>query len=155
MISGQYGNTGCGVFKGEIQNKKYFWLKINCSQIKLLNFENRSSGELSQIGHLKTDLSKNVNNKKCTPKIVLFNEKKVRKICRKLTLKVRFWHFLTPPHHTNLKIWKIQWFHLTTVDFYPKTFLILYPSHENFTYDIANVYFSLGALPETQILNLL
>ena len=24
-----YGNTGCGVFKGEIQNQKGFWLKIN------------------------------------------------------------------------------------------------------------------------------
>ena len=28
-----------------------FWLKINCSQMKLLNFENWSSGELSKIGH--------------------------------------------------------------------------------------------------------
>ena len=26
-----YGNTGCGVFKGGIQNWKVFWLKINCS----------------------------------------------------------------------------------------------------------------------------
>ena len=25
----QYGNTGCGVFKGGIQNQKGFWLKIN------------------------------------------------------------------------------------------------------------------------------
>ena len=32
-----YGNTGCGVF--------------NCNQMKLLKFENWSSGELSKIGH--------------------------------------------------------------------------------------------------------
>jgi hypothetical protein len=29
-----YGNTGCGVFKDKIS----FWLKINCSQMKSLNF---------------------------------------------------------------------------------------------------------------------
>ena len=46
-----YGNTGCGVFKRGIQNKKDFWLKIDCSQIKLLNFKNWSSGELLKIGH--------------------------------------------------------------------------------------------------------
>ena len=38
-------------FKGGIQNQKDFLLKINCSQMKLLNFENWSSGELSKIGH--------------------------------------------------------------------------------------------------------
>ena len=38
-----YGNTGCGVFKEGIQNWKDFWLKINCSQMKLLDFENWSS----------------------------------------------------------------------------------------------------------------
>ena len=37
-----YGNTGCGIFKGGA--------KINCSKIRLLNFENWSSGELSKIG---------------------------------------------------------------------------------------------------------
>ena len=48
-------------------------------------------------------LSKNANNKKCAPKFVFFNEKKIRKfqmifdLNRKLTLKVRFWHFLIPP----------------------------------------------------------
>ena len=41
-----YGNTGCGVFKGGIQNYKGFGLKINCSQIKLLNFDNGDSQEL-------------------------------------------------------------------------------------------------------------
>ena len=42
----QYGNTGCGVFKGEIQNWKGFWLKINCSQMKSLNFANWCNGEV-------------------------------------------------------------------------------------------------------------
>ena len=51
-------------------------------------------------------LSKNVNNKKCAPKLIFFNEKKNEKdwddFCRrKLTLKVKFWHFLTPPHQPN------------------------------------------------------
>ena len=32
----QYGSTSCVVFKGGIQNQKDFWLKINCSQMKLL-----------------------------------------------------------------------------------------------------------------------
>ena len=36
----RYGNTGCGVFKGGIQNLKGFWLKIKCSQMKSLNFVN-------------------------------------------------------------------------------------------------------------------
>ena len=41
LDSSHYGNTICGVFEGGIQNKKgFFGLKINCSQKKLLNFEN-------------------------------------------------------------------------------------------------------------------
>ena len=51
--------------------------------MKLLNFENWSCGELSKIGHhLKklSDLSKNVNNKKCAPKFIFFIEKKIIKI---------------------------------------------------------------------------
>ena len=35
-----YGITGCGVFKAGVQNWKGFCIKINCSQMKLLNFEN-------------------------------------------------------------------------------------------------------------------
>ena len=51
-------------------------------------------------------LSKNVNDKKCAPKLIFFNEKKIEKDCDdfwhgKLTLKVKFWHFLKPPHYTN------------------------------------------------------
>ena len=53
-------------------------------------------------------LSKNVKNKKCAPKLIFFNEKKIEKDSddfwsRKFTLNVRFWHFLTPPHYTNLQ----------------------------------------------------
>ena len=38
--------------------------------------------------------------KKCALKLVFFNEKKIDKdsddfCCRKLTVKVKFWHFLT------------------------------------------------------------
>ena len=44
--------------------------------------------------------------KKCSPKLVFFNEKRIEKDWddfwrRKLTLKVKFWQFLTPPHYTN------------------------------------------------------
>ena len=51
-------------------------------------------------------LSKYANNKKCAPKFVFFNETKIQKDFndfwhRKLTLKVKFWHLLTPPHYTN------------------------------------------------------
>ena len=45
-------------------------------------------------------LSKNVDNKKCAPKLIFFNEKKIEKDSdnfrhRKLTLKVRILPFLT------------------------------------------------------------
>ena len=48
-------------------------------------------------------LSKSVNNEKWAPKLIFFNEKKIEKDSdnfrhRQLTLKVKFWHFLTPPH---------------------------------------------------------
>ena len=45
--SEEYGIPGCGLFKGGIQNQKGFWLKINCIQMKLPNFENWSNEELS------------------------------------------------------------------------------------------------------------
>ena len=40
-----YGITGCGIFKAGIQNWKGFCIKINQSQMKLLNFENWTNGE--------------------------------------------------------------------------------------------------------------
>ena len=63
------GSTGCGVFK------KSFWLKINCSQMKLLNFENWSRGGCQKLDIILENKIKNVNNKKCAPKFVIFNEK--------------------------------------------------------------------------------
>ena len=50
-------------------------------------------------------LSKNVNYKKCAPKMVFSNEKNERDLDdfwhRKLTLKIKFWHLLTPPQDTS------------------------------------------------------
>ena len=47
--------------------------------MKLLNFKNWSSGELSKIGHhFKRDLKIEVI-KKCAPKIIFFNEEKIQK----------------------------------------------------------------------------
>ena len=60
-----------------------FLPKNQQTQRKLLNFEFWINGELSKIGHhlsnkffFKLILSKNVNNKKCAPKLVFFNERK-------------------------------------------------------------------------------
>ena len=58
---------------------------------------------LENKGISKLMSSKNVNNKKCAPKFIFFNEKKNQKDSndfwhRKLTLKVKFWHFLTPSY---------------------------------------------------------
>ena len=52
----------------------------------------------------------------------------------KLILKVKRWHFLTPPHYTDLQN------SMVTFDyswFLAKIFLILYPSLENSTNGIA------------------
>ena len=46
MLDVPYGNTGCGVLKELIQNQKGFWVKINCIEMKLTNFENWNNGEL-------------------------------------------------------------------------------------------------------------
>ena len=48
QLTDGYGIPSCGVFKGGIQNKQGFWLKINCIQMKLPNFEIWSNGELSK-----------------------------------------------------------------------------------------------------------
>jgi hypothetical protein len=45
LTNDHYGITGCGVFKAGVQNWKGFCIKINCSQMKLLNFENWTNGE--------------------------------------------------------------------------------------------------------------
>ena len=64
-----------------------FLPKHQHTQRKFMNFENWCNGELSKIGHHfsnkgieKLMISKNVNNKKCAPKLIFFNEKKLRKI---------------------------------------------------------------------------
>ena len=64
-----------------------FLHKNQHTQRKLLNFEFWINGEMSKIGYhfsnkviQKLISPKNVNNKKCAPKLVLFNEKKLRKI---------------------------------------------------------------------------
>ena len=44
-IKGYYGITGGGVFKAGTQNWKGFCIKINCSQMKLSNFENWTNWE--------------------------------------------------------------------------------------------------------------
>jgi hypothetical protein len=49
----------------------------------------------------KLMLSKNVNNKKCAPKFVLFSKNLDDFWHRKLTLKVIFRHFFTSSHYTN------------------------------------------------------
>ena len=79
-----------------------FLSKNQHTQRKLLNW---CSGKLSKIGHHfsnkateKLMLSKNVNNKKCSPKFIFFDEDKIEKGLdgfwhRKLTLKVKFGTF--------------------------------------------------------------
>ena len=45
IVATGYGITGCGIFKAGIQNWKGFCIKINCSQMKLLNFESWTDRE--------------------------------------------------------------------------------------------------------------
>ena len=59
-----YGNTGCRVFKWGVQSKKDFWELMQWAAVKNLAL------------FYEFILSKNVNNKKCAPKLALFNEKK-------------------------------------------------------------------------------
>ena len=80
--------------------------------------------------------------KKCAPKLIFFNEKKIEKDSedfwhRKLTLKVKFWLFLTPPHYTNSQNSIISFGY---VDFLAKIFPILYPPLENSTTRITIIY---------------
>ena len=71
----------------ELQNKKRFLPKMQPTQRKFMNFENRCNAELSKIGHhfnnnviKKMILSKNVN-KKYAPKLVLAMKKRERFQC--------------------------------------------------------------------------
>jgi hypothetical protein len=58
-----------------------FLNKNQHTQRKLLTFEFWINGEhhFSNKKKIKLILSKNVNNKKCAPKLVFFNEKKIEK----------------------------------------------------------------------------
>ena len=75
-----YGNMGCGVFKRGVQNQKDFCIRINIPKgnYRILSFGLMASCQ--KQGIILVILSKNVNNKKCAPKLVFFNEKKLRKI---------------------------------------------------------------------------
>ena len=64
-----------------------FLPKNQHTQRKLMNFENWVNGEMSKIRrHFRNKsrsiliLSKNVNNKKCAPKLIFFNKKKLREM---------------------------------------------------------------------------
>ena len=46
-----YGNLGCQVLKGGIQNQIVLWPKINKLPMKILYFVNRHTVETSNIGH--------------------------------------------------------------------------------------------------------
>ena len=70
---------------GEYQIRKIL-PKNQHTQRKLMNFENWVNGEVSKIRrHFRNKsrsiliLSKNVNNKKCAPKLEFFNVKKIEK----------------------------------------------------------------------------
>ena len=51
------------------------------------------------------NLSKNIKERKCVPKTVLFNVKKRNFWCRDLTLKVRFLHLLTKHNSLPRENW--------------------------------------------------
>ena len=95
-------------FKSGDTKLERFLLENQHTQRKSLNFENWCSDELSYIGHHfsnKVMSSKNIINKKCAAKLLFFNKKNEKYsndfLNRKLSLKDKFWHFLTSPHYTN------------------------------------------------------
>ena len=79
-----------------------------------------SCQKLGIILENKVMLSKNVIYKRCAPKFVFFNEKKIRKIPVIFDMEKSnfgtFWHLSTTPIH------KIQYFPLGMVIFSQKTF---------------------------------
>ena len=78
---------------------------------------------------------------KCAHKLIFLNEKKQKYSDpfsnRKLTLKVKLRHFLTPPHQTNTQNSIISFGY---VDFQAQIFPILYPPFENLTTRITIIY---------------
>ena len=81
--------------------KQGFWQRINCSQIKLPDFESPSGDSSSKIGRhfsnkvvLKLKSAKNAFQKKCAPRLIFFDEIFFQKdsdnfLHRKFTLKVQ------------------------------------------------------------------
>ena len=67
-------------------------------------------------------LSKTFNNKKCASKMIFFKEnieKDFDDFChRKLTLKIKFWHFLTLPHYANSQNSRIFFKESTETNYY-------------------------------------
>ena len=66
--------------------KQGLWPRINCSQMKLPNFVSPSRESSSKIWHdfsnkvgLNIKLPKTISNKKCTPKLLFFIEKKLER----------------------------------------------------------------------------
>ena len=57
-MHGEYGNTGCGVFKQGLQNLLRFLPKNQHTQRKLLNFENWVNGEASKVPKFDLNLTK-------------------------------------------------------------------------------------------------
>ena len=85
-------------------------------------------------------VSERNEKKEAIPKTTMWNRGQKNPVYfwhRKLTLKVRFWHFLTTCHSVNSQN-KI--FSFEDIGFWPKTFLILYPSLENLTTHIIIIY---------------
>ena len=83
--------------------KQDFWPRINCSQMKLPNFESPSSDSSSKFGRyfsnkvvLKLKSAKNAFYKKGVLKLIFFNENLDDFWHSKFTLNVQNWHFLTP-----------------------------------------------------------
>ena len=86
-INKHTGNTGCQVFKCGLQNWKDFCLRINI---------HKGNYWILWIGVVMS----------CQKLGIILVIKLIEKWfndfwCRKLTLKVKFWHFLTPSHRIN------------------------------------------------------
>ena len=72
---------GSGILRSGTLNRQGFWLRINCSQMKLPNFGSPSSDSSSKIRRhfsnnvvLKLKSAKNAFYKKGAPKLIFFNE---------------------------------------------------------------------------------
>ena len=60
------------------KNQKGFWLKINFSQMKLLNFAHWHQKVPKFDFQNQFSISKIINNKRCAPKFVFFEMKEIK-----------------------------------------------------------------------------